>query len=157
MRIPLLRCVNLHVTNFRLWGVTFRFLPYSIPTKLLLLNIFWLIYYFIWIGIMYSKVKSESESCSVMSNSLPPHGLYSPWNSPGQNTGVGCPALLQGVFPAQGSNRGLPHCRQIWATTETQSICIYTILLSIKKKKRWNYRLALLQQTFMKIFSTFFF
>ena len=30
----------------------------------------------------------ESESCSVMSDSLPPHGLYSPWNSPGQNTGV---------------------------------------------------------------------
>ena len=32
---------------------------------------------------------SESESCSVMSNSLGPHGLYSPWNSPGQNTGLG--------------------------------------------------------------------
>ena len=29
-----------------------------------------------------------SESHSVMSNSLQPHGLYSPWNSPGQNTGV---------------------------------------------------------------------
>ena len=34
-------------------------------------------------------LKSESESCSVMSDSLQPHGLYSPWNSPGQNTGVG--------------------------------------------------------------------
>ena len=32
--------------------------------------------------------KSESESCSVVFNSLQPHGLYSPWNSPGQNTGV---------------------------------------------------------------------
>ena len=31
----------------------------------------------------------ESESRSVVSSSLPPHGLYSPWNSPGQNTGVG--------------------------------------------------------------------
>ena len=30
----------------------------------------------------------ESESCSVLSSSLPPHRLYSPWNSPGQNTGV---------------------------------------------------------------------
>ena len=29
------------------------------------------------------------ESCSVVSNFLPPPGLYSPWNSPGQNTGVG--------------------------------------------------------------------
>ena len=38
---------------------------------------------------------------------------YSPWNSPGQNTGVGSLSLLQGIFPAQGSNPGLPHCRQI--------------------------------------------
>ena len=48
-----------------------------------------------------------------MSDSLQPHGLYSPWNSPGQNTGVGSLSLLQGVFPTQGSNPGLPHCRQI--------------------------------------------
>ena len=40
----------------------------------------------------------ESESCSVMSDSLRPHGLYSPWNSPGQNTGVGCLSLLQVLF-----------------------------------------------------------
>ena len=50
----------------------------------------------------------ESESCSVMSSSL----LYSPWNSPGQNIGVGSLSLLQGVFPTQGSNPGLPYCRQ---------------------------------------------
>ena len=36
-----------------------------------------------------------------------------PWNSPGQNTGVGSLSLLQGIFPTQGSNPGLPHCRQI--------------------------------------------
>ena len=42
---------------------------------------------------------------------LLPHGLYSPWNSPGQNTGVGSLSLLQGLFPTQGSNRGLLHCR----------------------------------------------
>ena len=42
-----------------------------------------------------------------------PHGLYSPWNSPGQNTGVGSPSLLQEIFPTQESNLGLPHCRQI--------------------------------------------
>ena len=53
------------------------------------------------------------ESCSVVSDSLPPHGLFSPWNSPGQNTGVGSHYLLQGIFPTQGSNPGLPHCRQI--------------------------------------------
>ena len=42
-----------------------------------------------------------------------PQGLYSPWNSPGQNTGVGSLSLLQGIFPNQGLNPGLPHCRQI--------------------------------------------
>ena len=56
---------------------------------------------------------SESESPSVVSDSLRAHGLYSPWNSPGQNTGVGSHSLLQGIFSTQGSNPGLPHCRQI--------------------------------------------
>ena len=42
---------------------------------------------------------SESEVCSVMSDSLLPHGLYSPWNSPGQNTEMGSLSLLQGIFP----------------------------------------------------------
>ena len=51
----------------------------------------------------------ESESHSVVSNSLLPHGLYSPWNSPGQNTRVGSLSLLQGIFPTQGLNPGLPH------------------------------------------------
>ena len=49
----------------------------------------------------------------VMSNSLWPHGLYSPWNSLGQKTGVGSISLLQGIFPTQGSNPGLLHCRRI--------------------------------------------
>ena len=95
----------------------------------------------------------KSESGSGMSDSLQPHGLYSPWNSPGQNTGVdnfsltpedlpntgikprslalqadslpaepqgkpknagvGSLSLLQRIFPTQGSNQGLLHCRQI--------------------------------------------
>ena len=55
----------------------------------------------------------ESESSSVVSNSLRPHGLYSPWNSPGQNTGVGSLCFLQGIFQTQGLNPGLPHCRWI--------------------------------------------
>ena len=42
-----------------------------------------------------------------------PYGLYSPWNSLGQNTGVGSLSLLQGIFPTQGSNPSLPHCRWI--------------------------------------------
>ena len=55
----------------------------------------------------------KSESCSVLSDSLQPNGLYSPWNSPGQNTGVGSHSLLQGIFPMQRLNPGLPHWRQI--------------------------------------------
>ena len=48
-----------------------------------------------------------------MSNSLRPHGLYSPWNSPDQNTGMSSLSLLQGIFPNQGWNPGLLYCRQI--------------------------------------------
>ena len=44
---------------------------------------------------------------------LQPHGLYSPRNSPGQNTGVCSLSHLQGIFPTQGSNPGYPHCRWI--------------------------------------------
>ena len=54
-----------------------------------------------------------SESCSVTSDSLWPHGLYSPWDSLGQNTGVGSLSFLQGIFPTQGLNPGLLHCGQI--------------------------------------------
>ena len=61
--------------------------------------------------------KSESVSCLVMSDSLWPHGswhtrLLCPWNSPEKNIGVGCHSLLQWIFLSQGSNPGLPHCRQ---------------------------------------------
>ena len=52
-------------------------------------------------------VGSCGHCCSVMSDSLPPHGLWParllcPWNFPGDNTGVGCHFLLQGIFPTQG-------------------------------------------------------
>ena len=52
---------------------------------------------------------SESESRSVVSDSLQPHELCSPWNSPVQNTGVGSLFLLQGSFPTQGLNLCLLH------------------------------------------------
>ena len=55
------------------------------------------------------KVKVKvAQSCLTLCN---PMG-YSPWNSPGQNTEVGSLSLLQGILPIQGSNPGLPHCRQ---------------------------------------------
>ena len=52
----------------------------------------------------------ESESCSEVSNSLQPDGL---WNIPGQKTRVGSLSLLQWIFPTQGSNPGILHCRYI--------------------------------------------
>ena len=51
-----------------------------------------------------NQSESESESRSVVSDSLWPHELYSTWNSPGQNTRVGSLSLLQGIFPVQGLN-----------------------------------------------------
>ena len=51
-----------------------------------------------------------TQSCKLF---VTPHGLYSPWNSPGHNTGVSSLSLLQGIFPTQGSNPGLLHWRQI--------------------------------------------
>ena len=65
------------------------------------------------LGIPAQLSEFLSQSCSVISDSLQPHGLYSPWNSPSQNTGVGSLSLLQGIFPTQGPNPGLPHCRGI--------------------------------------------
>ena len=59
---------------------------------------------FLWLNDSEVKV-------ALVSGSLRPHGLYSPWNSPGQNTGVGSLSLLQGIFPIQGWNPGLLHCR----------------------------------------------
>ena len=68
-----------------------------------------------------------SSSHSAVSNSLLPHRLYSPWNSPGQNTGMGSLSLLQGIFPTQGLSPGLLHCRQIlYQLSHQGSPCIST-------------------------------
>ena len=50
-------------------------------------------------------LESESESHSVVSDSLRPHRLHSPWNSPGHNTGVGSCSHLQKMFSTQGLNQ----------------------------------------------------
>ena len=60
-----------------------------------------------------------------MSDSLRPHGLQPtrllhPWDFPGKSTGVGCHFLLQGIFPTQGLNPGLPLCRWILLPAEPQ-------------------------------------
>ena len=83
---------------------------------------------------------------------LRPHGLNSPWDSPGQNTRVGCLSLLQGIFPAQVSNPGLPHCRRILCPLSHQGsprevktnfiqevpplICVRTITMG--ERSTWN-------------------
>ena len=58
------------------------------------------------VAISFSIRKAKSESHSVMSDSLRPYGLYSPWNSPGH--GVGSLSLLQGIFLTQGVNLRSP-------------------------------------------------
>ena len=81
-----------------------------------------------------SRKKSESVSCSVMSNSLGPLDCSRPGpsvhgDSPGKNTGVGGHSLLQGIFLIQGSNLGLLHCRQILYPPSHQE--------SPRKVERW--------------------
>ena len=77
------------------------------------------------------------ESCSVVSDSLQPHGLFSPWNSPDQNTGVGSLSLLQGIFPTQGWNPGLLQADSLPAEPPG------------KPKKTGEGSLSLLQQIFL--------
>ena len=90
-------------------------------------------------------------SCSVVSDSLQHHGLYSPpgssvhGNSPGNNTEVGYHPLLQGIFPTQGSNPGyyrqilyyLSHQRNPYTHTHTHRcvyICLYMNHLAVHLK-----------------------
>ena len=63
----------------------------------------------------YSVLYLVTQSCLTLCNLMDccPPGSSVHGDSPGKNTGVGGHALLQGIFPAQGSNSGLPHCRQI--------------------------------------------
>ena len=77
-------------------------------------------YHLMLVRMSINRSESETEivSCSVVSDSLPSHGLYPtmilcPWDSPGKNTGVGCLFLLQGIFPTLGLNLSLLHCRWI--------------------------------------------
>ena len=61
--------------------------------------------------ILFPKVKI-AQSYPTLCNPMDLY-IYSPWNSPGQNTRVGSLSLLQEIFPTQGSNPGVPHCRWI--------------------------------------------
>ena len=65
--------------------------------------------HFVNLTIINFKVK-VIQSCLTLCD---PHGLYSPWNCSVQNTGVGSLSFLQRIFPTQGSNPCLRHCRWI--------------------------------------------
>ena len=60
------------------------------------------------------KESEVAQSCPTLCDpdGLQPTSLLSPWNFPGKNAEVGCHFLLQGIFPTQGLNPGLPHCRK---------------------------------------------
>ena len=77
----------------------------------------------------YTQSESENESCSVVSNSLQSHELYSPWNSSGQNTGVGSLSLLQEGLPDPGIELGSPALQADSLSAELQgkSICLSII------------------------------
>ena len=87
--------------------------------------------------ILLTVLYVKSESLSVVSDSLWPHGFCSACNT-GQSTGVGSLSLLQGIFPTQGSNSGLPHCTADYLPAELQG----------KTKNTEMGNLSLLQQIF---------
>ena len=66
--------------------------------------------------------KSEKWSHSVVSDFLQPLGLYSPWNSPGQNSLVGSCSLLRGIFP-----------------TQTEVSCIASRFYKVSSNKKWHH------------------
>ena len=71
--------------------------------------------------------------CDPMDCSPPGSSVHG--DSPGKNTGAGCHALLQGIFPNQGLNPGLPHCRKILYCLSHQGS---PILNGITKKCSWK-------------------
>ena len=86
------------------------------------------------------SLRKESESRSVMSNTLRPHGL----NSPGQSSGVGSLSLLQGIFPTQGSSPGLSHCRRIlYQLSHLEPACCHKRSPCNEKPILCTYRVAL--------------
>ena len=106
-------CPSVTVSKYLLWILT-CFSPYNLPLDPKLDIVIGLQASFTCTkGETTLEKSSESENLSVMCNSLWPHGLYSPWNSPGQNAGVGSLSLPQGIFQTQGSNPRLPHCRWV--------------------------------------------
>ena len=87
------------------------------------------------------QFSSVTRSCLTLCDpmDLAPR-LLCPWNSPGKNTGVCCHALLQGIFLIQGSNRHLPHSRQILCLLSHQR---WLSLCSKNLDSAWETRVSL--------------
>ena len=99
--------------------VTFHCIIYIIDTTSLSIHLsmdMWVasVSWLLWCNELPGACAVCAKSCPTLCNPV----AYSmrflfPWDFPGENTGVRCHALLQGIFPTQGSNAGLLHCRQI--------------------------------------------
>ena len=98
--------------------------------------------------------KSESESHSVMSDSLRAHGLYSPWNSPGQSTGVGSCSFLQGIFPNRWDQTQSPALQADSLPAEPQGKPRVFISRHISEVK-WLSLSKLFQNAFLSCFGIF--
>ena len=100
------------------------FISSSIPSLLL-----WIFASLFFSFIFIVKVKVESLSrvrlCDPMDSSL--QQALCPWDFLGESTGVGCHFLLQGIFPTQASNPGLPHCRQMLYCLSHQGSPIFIV------------------------------
>ena len=85
-----------------------------------------------WAGLHHSVVSDSSRP-----HRLQPTRLLRPWNFPGKGTGVSCHFLLQGIFPTQELNLGLPHCRQTLYHLSHQGSSIIEIS-PISKSNLWS-------------------
>ena len=105
----------LNMISVPIWGLFLNF-PIFLIFFLFLLPAF----QSIWQCLLFCFQTLISHSCVLscvstdfVSDSLWSYGLYSPWNSPGQNTGVVASPFSRGIFPTQGSYPGFPLCGQI--------------------------------------------
>ena len=96
---------------------------------------------FMWLVIQSCPTLCDPMDCS-------PPGSSCSRDSSGKNTGVGCHFLLQGIFPTQGSNPGLPHWRQILYWLSHQGSLNFCI--NVKKKKNWSKEYVLCNSTYIK-------
>ena len=88
----------------------------------------------------------ECSVASVTSKSLGPHGLQTtkllcPWDPPGKNTGVGCHALLQGIFLTRGSNLCLPVSPALWADSLPTGLREFEVNVLARKSPHSEVRL----------------